>query len=198
MPVRSTFHKLGWVSCSLRSHPQAYFQWNRHPRKGVNFYPHRPRYAPPLRLDQSNLNSFHRIPSITKFDWPLTAKNKSSNNHSLFPWIILCEGNNYRMIIPGKICKGSEYAGALLTTAEREPTGGSELNGVFRGWVHSCSRYAVTYAPAYAPLKVRFVPRTPFNCNSFTDRPSIPTLKCKSGVGMGWDGKQLNPRVHEL
>ena len=57
-------------------------------------------------VDQSNLNSFHRIPSITKFDWPLTAKNKSSNNHSLFPWIILCEGNNYRMIIPGKICKG--------------------------------------------------------------------------------------------
>lgn len=52
----------------------------------------------PLRLDQSNLNSFHRIPSITKFDWSLTAKNKSSNNHSLFPWIILCEGNNYRMI----------------------------------------------------------------------------------------------------
>ena len=46
-----------------------------------------------------NLNSFHRIPSITKFDWPLTAKNKSSNNHSLFPWIILCEGNNYRMIM---------------------------------------------------------------------------------------------------
>ena len=59
-------------------------------------------------VDQSNLNSFHRIPSITKFDWPLTAKNKSSNNHSLFPWIILCEGNNYRMIIPGKICERSD------------------------------------------------------------------------------------------
>ena len=68
-------------------------------------------HAPPLRLDQSNLNSFHRIPSITKFDWPLTAKNKSSNNHSLFPWIILCEGNNYRMITERRFVAGRNPKG---------------------------------------------------------------------------------------
>ena len=94
LPLTSTPSFRCWACMGFNQQRKA---WRR--GRGARFH-----HPPPLRLDQSNLNSFHRIPSITKFDWPLTAKNKSSNNHSLFPWIILCEGNNYRMIIPGKIC----------------------------------------------------------------------------------------------